>query len=271
MKREYSSFGYKKALLHFSRYGRGEKVLLCFHGYGQSNKDMNVLQEVLKDKYTIYTFDLFYHGESFWHEKEKPLSKEFWIQLVNVFLKSNNIQRFSVAGFSMGGKFVLPIVEHFSEQVDKILLIAPDGIKLNFWYQLVTGFSWTRSLLRTIVVKPKLYLSLVKIFSLLGLVPASTVKFTNSQMLTRKQRRRVYYSWVIFRPLKVNIKEIAVLINSYDTPLIVFLGSHDKIITENSVKPLLKHTEHYKKIILHAGHTNLIQAVADYERNTNIV
>src|SRR6185312_5504156 len=225
MKREYSSFEYKKALLHFSKYGRGDKVLLCFHGYGQSNKDFNILQEALKDKYTVYTFDLFYHGESFWHEKEKPLSKEFWYELVNAFLNTHHVQYFSVAGFSMGGKFTLPIVKYFSDRIEKIILIAPDGVTLNFWYKLATGFSFTRALLRTIVVKPNLYLNLIKLFSIVKLVPSSTVKFANSQMITRQQRRRVYYSWVVFRMLKVNIKEIARLINSSNIPLIIFLGN----------------------------------------------
>lgn len=271
MKRTYNNFEYKKSLLHFSKYGRGDKVLLCFHGYGQNNSDMNTLQEVLKEKYTIYTFDLFFHGESFWHEKEKPLSKQFWFDLITAFLITNNIQRFSVAGFSMGAKFALPLVESFYKQIDKIFLIAPDGIAINFWYNLATSFKVTRRLLRTIVVKPGLYIKFIQLLSLLKLAPAGTIRFANAQMATRKQRRRVYYSWVVFRRLRVNSKKLARIINQHNIPLLIFLGSHDKLITEQSVRPLLKHTTNCKKIILEHGHTNLVNSVADYERNTNIV
>ena len=271
MNREHAYFEYKKAILHFSKYGQGSKILLCFHGYGQSNTDMNVLQEALKEKYTIYTFDLFYHGESFWHQKEKPLTKLFWFELINAFLATYKIQRFSLAGFSMGAKFVLPIVESFSERIDKLLLIAPDGITINVWYRIATSFNWTRALLRSLVVKPDWYLRMIKMLIFFKLAPTSVINLANSKMVTRRQRRRVYYSWVVFRVLRINSKDIANLINKYNIQLMVFLGSRDKLITEISVRPLLRHTTNYQKIILKAGHTNLLQSVADYERNNNIV
>src|SRR5436190_11038806 len=124
MHRKYSSLEYKKAQLHYSEFGRGNKVLICFHGFGQTSVHFHEMEDVFKEEYKIYSFDLFYHGKSFWHDKDTPLSKDFWRELMQKFILEKNIDRFSLLGFSMGGKFVLATLEKFSAKIDKIILIA---------------------------------------------------------------------------------------------------------------------------------------------------
>ncbi|MFN6946466.1 MAG: alpha/beta fold hydrolase [Cytophagaceae bacterium] len=252
----------EKASLYYSVRGSGSEVLLSFHGYGQSNKDFRVLDEVLHEKYTIYGFDLFFHGESFWHEKDKPLLKSFWKELLSGFLKEHNIERFSVMGFSMGGKFALASLESFPEKVDKLFLIAPDGIKISFWYRLATEYPFMRKIFRGLILKPWMYYGFMKKLQQFSLLNKKVLKFADSQLITREQRRRVYYSWVVFRKISFAIGDIALIINSHNIELEIFLGKYDKIITYNKVKKLLHKIRHPKLTILNEGHSNLIRAVA---------
>jgi len=268
MQRTYHFLEYKKAQIHYSSYGRGQKVLICFHGYGQSNEHFKTLENALGNEYLIYGFDLFYHGKSFWHEKDQPLSKVFWEEMMRNFLHEKNISRFDVLGFSMGGKFALTTLESFYNKIEKLILIAPDGVKTSFWYNLATYPSWMRKLFRRIIVKPSIYFTLVNVLSALRLVDKGVLRFANNQMATRKQRRRVYYSWVVFKDLSFDMKEIAFILNKNSIKLEMFLGEYDKIIRLENMKNLLHHVKDYRLNVLPCGHSLLIDAVAEYYKKS---
>jgi pimeloyl-ACP methyl ester carboxylesterase len=266
MHHQYHYLEDKKALLHYSKYGKGEKVLLCFHGYGQSLASFRELEDQLKDEYTIYSFDIFYHGQSFWHEKDHPLTKTYWRGLMERFLTENSIHRFSLMGFSMGGKFVLSLLECFPESIDKITLIAPDGIHTSFWYNIAAYPSWTRGLFRRIILKPGFYFTLLKTLRFFHIVDKGVLRFAANQMNTRAQRRMVYYTWVVFKELKFDMKELAVLMIKYNIRLEMFLGTHDRIIREGNMHKLLKKISNYELHVLESGHSHLIKAVAEYSK-----
>ena len=264
MQRQYHFLEDPRALLHYSEYGSGKKILLCFHGFGQTSSHFHELEEVLKEEYKIYNFDLFYHGQSFWHAKDTPISKEYWAGIIERFLKEKNIDRLSLMGFSMGAKFALSIFEAFPDKVEKLTLIAPDGIKTSFWYNLATYPGWTRSFFRRIILKPGLYFNMVRFLRFFGIVDAGILRFANTQMTTKEQRRRVYYSWIVFKNLRFNMNEIAGLFRKHHGKLEMFLGIHDKIITEKNMNLLLHKLNQYDMHLLEAGHSNLIKAVAEF-------
>src|SRR5690242_12625904 len=90
--------------LFYERKGNGRKTLLLFHGFGQDHATFNPLMEQLKDEYTFYSFDLYFHGKSNWTNGEVPLEKHEWKNIINAFLKENSIEEFALLGFSLGGK-----------------------------------------------------------------------------------------------------------------------------------------------------------------------
>src|SRR6185437_13009699 len=96
-----------KALLHYRQYGKGSSALLCFHGYGQDHDVYRELEALYGNKYTIYSFYLFYHGQSFWHNKKQPIEKEDWSAIIHQFLALEHIDHFSLVGYSMGSRFAL--------------------------------------------------------------------------------------------------------------------------------------------------------------------
>lgn len=266
MHREYFSSKTSDSLLHFSRSGKGKKVLLAFHGFGLTHKAFNALEEQLQEEYTIYNFDLFYHGGSFWHKKEEPLTKEKWIGIIEKVFEDHQIKNFGLLCFSMGGKFVLSITEAFPERVKELILIAPDGIKTNFWYNIATYPSFLRKIFRRIVTRPVIYFRIVNFLRSLRLIDKGIVRFANTQMQTRKQRRQVFYSWVVFRKLKIQPESLAAQINRHNIKVSLFLGKYDKIITWGNLKSFFDKLENKEVNILEAGHTNLIDAVADFYR-----
>ena len=67
-----------------------------------------------------------------------PLKKLIGKKPLRNLCKETGVQNFSLAGFSLGGKFALATLEAFPEKTKGIILLAPDGIKTSFWYSLAT-------------------------------------------------------------------------------------------------------------------------------------
>ena len=100
-------FDFQQTKLFFTKVGNEPKSLLLFHGFGQNHEAFKRLEDSLQTSYTIYAFDIFFHGLSRWNKGEQPLEKLFWKELLSEFLKQNEIESFSLLGFIMGGKFAL--------------------------------------------------------------------------------------------------------------------------------------------------------------------
>ena len=66
-----------------------------------------MFEKYLGDKFTIYAFDVLHHGNSE-HDGE-PVTENDLKELVKVFTKQHSITKFSLLGFSLGGRIVLQL------------------------------------------------------------------------------------------------------------------------------------------------------------------
>jgi pimeloyl-ACP methyl ester carboxylesterase len=249
---------YRNSTLSYQKSGHGSKVLLLFHGFGQHHRAFAALTETMSPHYTLYAFDLFFHGNSQWNEGEQPLEKEMWREIMVNFLKEHKTETFSVLGFSMGGKFALATLELFPAQVEHIFILAPDGIKTSLWYSLATYPLVLREFFKSMILKPGRLHAITSALHMLRLVDNGLLRFAESQMDTREKRERVYYSWVVFRHLHFDMKNIAGLIKRHSTKLTMVVGKHDKIITARNMQALLRHLTDYHLEILDTGHNGVI-------------
>ncbi len=253
------SLTYKNSVLFYQKFGHGDKSLLLFHGFGQHYRAFAALADTLAPHITLYAFDLFFHGTSRWNEGEQPLEKEMWKEIMRKFLDEHKIEKFSVLGFSMGGKFALVSLELFPAQVEQIILLAPDGVKTSFWYSLATYPLLLRKFFKSMILKPGRLHAVTAMLHTLHLVDNGLLRFAESQMATQEKRERVYYSWVVFRHLHVDIKKIAELINTHSIQLLMIVGKHDKIITARNMNHLLCHVPNHQLEILDTGHNGVIE------------
>jgi len=252
------SVKYKNSILAFRKSGHGEKVLLLFHGFGQNKQIFNELAHAVDDQYTLYAIDLFFHGNSQWSEGEVALEKKEWLEIMIQFLAENKIDRFSLLGFSLGGKFALATLELFPIRIDQLFLLAPDGIKTNFWYSLATYPLLLRRFFKSMILKPGRLHGLTSVFHTLHLVDNGLLRFAQSQMDTQEKRERVYYSWVVFRHLKFEMKNIALMLEKHAIQLTLIVGKHDKIITPETMHELLRYVKNHQLIVLDTGHNGVI-------------
>lgn len=247
---------YKEATLHFHKSGNGQHVILGFHGFGQDRRTFERLEH--DDRYTLFLFDIFFHGKSEWRNGEAPLEKSFWKDLMAEFFYQYKIDRFSLLGFSMGGKFVLATLEAFPNKIDSVFLLAPDGTKTSFWYSLATYPFIVRKFFKSMITRPGRFVQLAKLTNKIGIIDKSMLRFVELQMNTESKRKQVYLSWVVFRHLKFNVNRIANIINTNNILLTIVIGQYDKIIRVRDMNGLLKKVKRYSLQTPQTGHTGIL-------------
>ena len=255
---------FNNSTLHFTILGNGPEHLLMFHGFGQDNNSFYSLSKLLSPQYTVYVFDLYFHGRSVWGQDEMALEKEHWKETLLIFFQENKIKNFCLAGYSLGGKFALATLEAFPEMTKSIILLAPDGVKISFWYTLATYPVLFRKIFKSMVEHPEKFQRLARILHQWGLVNKGVLKFAEFQMNTKEKRARVYYSWVIFRHLQFDLDKLAKLINQFKISVTVVVGQFDQVIKPKSMNRLLSKLDHYVFETPEVGHTGLIAASGKY-------
>lgn len=249
---------HQDVILSYIKAGHGSQVMLAFHGFGQDHSIFAKHIHLLDAQFTIYAFDLFFHGQSQWPELDTPLSKKFWSCLLNILIEKHKLLRFSLMGYSLGAKFVLATLEAVPKRVLAVYFIAPDGIQTNFWYKLATYPVAVRKLFKGLIDNPGLFQMLTSCAIWLKILDKTVARFALSQMDTTEKRRRVYYSWIVFRHLKFDMKIIAYLINAGNIKITMIVGQYDKVITLKNTQKLLDKLKNYHLEILKTGHNGMM-------------
>jgi pimeloyl-ACP methyl ester carboxylesterase len=197
--------------LFYSVSGIGNHAVLMFHGFGQNH---SIYDPYYKNAPSCcyYALDLFYHGKS--TRPDTQLSSEDWLEIMQVFLNKEQIDDFSVIGFSLGGRFALFMALHFQLRIKHLILIAPDGFYRSPWYLMST--SWPTQLFFSFLVNHRTsFNTVMKLLKIIGFVNASMTKFIDRELSNDADLKRVYRSWTIH----------------------VFLGKKDPLIKAKKVIP----------------------------------
>lgn len=248
--------------LPFHKLGRGNRILLAFHGIGQDGAScFRPFEKLLGERYTIYAFDLYFHGLSFGAELG-IVTKQVWVEQVELFLEKEKIERFDVAGFSMGGRFALATLEGFSARIDDVFLIAPDGVSEHPLYSLASRFAPARQVFRWSMQRPETFFKVANGLQKAGLVNASLYRFTQQVLNTPEKRQTIYNSWVNFRDLRFDIPGLYQTASINNVSIYLFVGQFDKLLKPAAVKKLADLLPKNQYIQLKSGHTQLVEQAA---------
>lgn len=242
--------------------------MLCFHGVGQNGYScFQPFEKYLGDTYTIYAFDLPFHGQNVVSKElihSEDISKQQWQQLLQTFLTDHGIQQFDIAGFSIGGRFALATIESFSAQIEKAYLIAPDGVYEHPIYSIASRFGPARSVYRSLMKRPQRLQKLLSWVEKLNIFPSKLITFSKNMVSTPERRTVVYNSWIAFRNLKFDITRLYRNHIAGKIELYLFVGSNDQLLTSVQVKKLSQLLPQKNFILLPCGHSKIVEQTAKF-------
>ncbi len=257
---------YKNSRISYLRFGSGSRTAVCFHGYGESAGHFAFLEEYAGNQYTFFAIDLPFHGQTKWNEG-LPFSTGDLRQIVNLILKQDSRSlvpdselpthgsQLSLLGFSLGGRIALSLYEQQPGLIEKLVLLAPDGLKVNAWYWLATQTRAGNKFFAFTMKHPGWFFGMLKLLNKLGMVNASIFKFVNHYIGDPEVRQLLYNRWTGLRKIKAGIPRIKAAVRKFHTPMRLIYGLHDRIILSSVGEKFRKGIEDECSLsVIHSGH-----------------
>jgi len=239
---------YRSSQLHYYAWGNGPRILFAFHGYGETGASFAFIGEALgalDPGWTVIAIDLPFHGRTEWKEGLSFTPEQLYAIMqaiaghraanepglpANALVHAQPSPPWRLLGYSMGGRVALQLLGGHPRSVDRLVLLAPDGMKVNIWYRIATRTAAGNRLFRWTMRRPGWLFLLLRFCNALRLVNPSIYKFAVHYIDDRRVRRDLYIRWTAMRRFQPNLATIAAIIRQRNLRVSLVYGRHDRII-----------------------------------------
>lgn len=245
---------YKNSKVHYRCFGDGQKTVVCFHGYGEDAGVFSFMERYSHD-YKFLVFDMPFHGLTEWNEGNDFRTEDL-VAINKMMLEKEEVGcKIRLLGFSMGGRIALGLYQEIPEQVSAVILLAPDGLKVNFWYWLSTQTFAGNKLFALTMKHPEWFFGFIKVANGIGAVNTSIYKFIHYYIGDKNVRDLLYKRWTSMRHITPAVGKIKGLIRKYKTIAKLVYGKHDRIILPVRGEKFIKGIEAFAEItVIESGH-----------------
>lgn len=246
--------------LHYYKFGKGEQIMLCFHGYGMHGKQFKLFEhESLGLKYTFYGFDLFFHKQTQLKNQslqavKEGISKKELASLVLDFCKHEGINRFSVIGYSMGSHYATAVVEELAEMVNEYIVLAPSslnpGLLTSYFSKNKTG----NKLLEKLILSKKALTTMLKLGKRLRFLDKVGYDILSKEFGTSELRFNFYACFTYLRFLETNEPRLLQALQNQPIKSIFIFGKRDMMYPPKIGNTFIKKLSKAEVIILDENH-----------------
>lgn len=245
---------YKNSQVGFEVYGNGPELLLAFHGYGKDHSSLNILQDFFGPAYKIVSVDIFFHGASHWKEPEAPTTAD-WKAITELLLNHfNHTGKFSVFGYSIGGRLASHIAFNFTERLKTLWLVAATVPGGNIFYNFAVKTWPGQWLFKSFVKHPTAWLTLFSIVQKMGIIKSSLHAFTLRKIDTGEKRRLLYDRWQVLKNCSVPPPLLKNQLNQFGVQVMLIFGSDDYVIARKTAVKFAKGIKNATLLLSENGH-----------------
>lgn len=263
---------YKSSEVIYHVFGDGEEVVFCFHGYGIDGTCFSIFENNIKDTATLICLDFPFHGNTNWKDGVVFTQNDL-IEIISI-LNPLPQKKYTIIGYSMGGRVALNLLQSIPSLIKKVILIAPDGLAIHFWQYISTQTSWGNKIFRLTMEYPQWLFWMVKVGGLLKLFNRSISKFVHHHIDSKLERDLLYNRWTSMKEFTTNLSLIKSIIRDKLIPVNIFTGKFDRVITTSQARRFAKNQSLIKLTELHCGHqmlkeqwgTELLKALLDNKK-----
>lgn len=240
--------------LHYMQAGSGPRLLLAFPGYGHDAQSLLLFAPELQHMYTCLFFDMPHHGNSKW-SAGAAFTKPMLTETCKLLMAMHNVNTVSLLGYSMGGRVCLTIAEQLPQIVDRMTLVASDGLIPNYYYSFFIRTPVGKALFLHMLHNPAPYIRLVQWLKRRGLISDWQYKFVQHYTGDAHTRKMLSLRWPAMGPLVPSITRVKNNIRHNNIPLNLFMGKFDRVIPASSGAKFAQGLPSAQLHILDKGHT----------------
>jgi pimeloyl-ACP methyl ester carboxylesterase len=261
-------FEHNLVKLSYYKFGQGPKAMLCFHGYGMHGRQFLPLQQVMGQRYTFYSFDLFFHERTQLKEKhlkhvKRGISTQELCQIILDFLKKEEINRFSVIGYSMGSHYAAAIASQLAIRIDEWVVIAPMFLKPPFILEFFTRNPFGNRLFGWLLLKKTVAEGILKFARRSRLFDQTIYEVLHKEIATPELRFMMFASLTYIKNLRFNQNELAEMLNNGGVKNYFIFGTKDKLFPPAIATAIMNSLVKKEYICLEENHDMVNQNLAE--------
>jgi len=238
--------------IHCLRFGQGPKLLIALHGFGDRARLFAILEAALSERYTVVAFDLPFHGQTEW--QGHTFTKADVLAIVRQIMSRENQQRLCLMGYSFGARLVQAMLPQLLPQLDKLYLLAPDGIHTKGMPMAVRTPVWARHFLYRILKKPGWFLRLLDWGRRLNIVPPLILHFLTFNLTRPDRFQRTFGCWFALESFYLRRRRIKAIWRESGLPVDIYFGTKDEMIRYKTVKKMVEGVPNVRIFRMNAGH-----------------
>ncbi len=256
---------YEESKVSYLRFGKGPKLLIAFHGFADRAVIFLPLRKALRNEYTIFSIDLPYNGQTEW--KKSYFTQQDIAGIIRQILDAEQKDRFSLMGYSFGGRIAQTMLFEFHSQIDKIFLIAPDGIATHGFFNVTIMprimKKIVRWVMRGLLQKPRWAINLIDYLYRIKLISKFKHDFAYSHISTKVRRDRIFCTWLSLNDFVFSPDRIKDLLRETQIATELFFGKRDEIVPLYAGEWLAEGLPNVRLHVLDEGHLLIKDALCD--------
>ncbi|WP_231489846.1 alpha/beta fold hydrolase [Pedobacter sp. Leaf170] len=261
-------FDHKLAHLNYYKFGSGKKVMLCFHGYGMHGKQFKMLEESMGSTYTFYGFDLFFHKETKLKDEnlaiiKKGITKTELANFISDFCVEQQIDKFSVIGYSMGTHYAVALTEILFKRIKNFILIAPAALQPGKMIEFLSKNKVGNKVLEKLVLSEKALINLLKFSKRFNFVDDIGYNILLKEINTSELRLSLYATFTYLRFLDTDKNHLRKILKEEPIRAFFISGSKDKMYPPSIAEAFCKDLPNAQLIILNENHEMLNKPFVD--------
>ena len=252
-------------MIHYLVIGNGPLFAFALHGYGETAQNYACIEKGLHTTHTLVAIDLPFHGKTDWQEGMvmEPFHLEEILQQLKAIISPNG-NRTALIGFSFGARLALSLTELYPYLINRLILLAPDGLVVNPWYWIATQTQAGNRFFAFTMKNPQWFFGLIRLGATIGVVNTSIQKFTRQYIHNKQVRNDLYNRWTSMRKFKPSLIRVKKNIAGHSIPVRLLYGMHDKMILPEPGKKFRSGIESFCTLqVIDCGHQVL------HERNAH--
>lgn len=237
-----------------SSYGEGERLLICFHGYGQSRKLFLQLLPLVSTGCRVVMIDLPFFGESEWPDRRQVVLPEDLDAFLRELLLRFPAKEVELVAFSLGAKIALGLYQTTQIPIDRVVLISPDGLRIHPVYRFCIYNPIGKALFYTLVKWPSFFLFILKILYKLRITDAFKYRFVSRQFDAPHKRALLKRVWQGYAQIRPQIQVIAARSVVAKTEWHVIWGGEDNVLPMKLCEDFIQKVNGAKLHVVKGGH-----------------
>lgn len=248
-------------IAYLERPGDGDTIVLL-HGFGVDKDSWDRFVRYIPKEYRVIAFDLPGHGESF-KDNEKTYSIDFIAKGVSDAVDALKLDRFHLAGNSMGGWVGMLYTVHNPDRVITLGLFDTAGIASPEPSDLTKAIEKGQNIL--IPTTSDAFDELMQY----GFYREPFLPWPMRSVLARKAIADGPFKQKMFSDIRANYKDAITLLPDLRLPVLILWGADDRIVNVSAVQVLERYLPNAKTVIMpDCGHMPMLErpkeAAQDY-------